>query len=213
MSLSVVVLAAGEGKRFHSSTPKPLHEIAGRPLLWHVLAAAAGLRADTTVVVTALPALPADGDVLVLYGDAPLLTLATLEQLLATHRELDADATVLTCEMRDPAGYGRILRDADGALVGVVEHRDATVEQRAITEVNSGLYVFRRAVLAGLAKLEADNDQGECYLPDLVPLVLEIGGTVAACRGAEGEIRGVNDRVELAEAAAVLRRRMLVALM
>src|SRR6266511_3466438 len=182
MSLSVVVLAAGEGKRFHSSTPKPLHEIAGRPLLWHVLAAAAGLRADTTVVVTALPALPADGDVLVLYGDAPLLTLATLEQLLATHRELDADATVLTCEMRDPAGYGRILRDADGALVGV-------------------------------AKLEADNDQGECYLPDLVPLVLETGGTVAACRGAEGEIRGVNDRVELAEAAAVLRRRMLVALM
>src|SRR6266498_1182000 len=211
MSLSVVVLAAGEGKRFHSSTPKPLHKVAGRALLWHVLAAAAGLRADNTVVVVgrgsdevreavegfslgpvafavqralrstddalaaALPVLPAEGDVLVLYGDAPLLTLATLEQLLATHRELGVDATFLTCKMRDPTGYGRVLRAADGALLGVVEQRDATVEQRAIDEVNAGLYVFRRGVLDGLAKLEADNDQGECYLADLVPLVLAAG--------------------------------------
>jgi len=249
MSLSVVVLAAGEGKRFHSSTPKPLHKVAGRALLWHVLAAAAGLRADNTVVVVgrgsdevreavegfslgpvafavqrelrgtgdavaaALPVLPAEGDVLVLYGDAPLLTLATLEQLLATHRELGVDATFLTCKMRDPTGYGRVLRAADGALLGVVEQRDATVEQRAIDEVNAGLYVFRRGVLDGLAKLEADNDQGECYLPDLVPLVLAAGGRVATCRGAEDEVRGVNDRVELAAAGAALRRRMLEALM
>jgi bifunctional UDP-N-acetylglucosamine pyrophosphorylase / glucosamine-1-phosphate N-acetyltransferase len=249
MSLSVVVLAAGEGKRFRSSTPKPLHQLAGRPMLWHVLSATAGLRADTTVVVVgrgvdqvrdavasfslgpvefavqrellgtgdalaaALPALPAEGDVLVLYGDAPLITLATLEQLLATHRDLGADATLLTCEMSDPAGYGRILRRPDGELSGVVEHRDASVEQRAITEVNAGFYVFRRGALDGLAKLEADNDQGECYLPDLVPLVLAAGGLVATCRGAEVEVRGVNDRVELAAAGAVLRRRVLEALM
>jgi bifunctional UDP-N-acetylglucosamine pyrophosphorylase/glucosamine-1-phosphate N-acetyltransferase len=249
MSLSVVVLAAGEGKRFHSSTPKPLHQVAGRTMLWHVLSATAGLRADVTVVVvgrggdevreavagyslgpidfavqrellgtgdalaTALPALPAEGDVLVLYGDAPLITLATLEQLLATHRDLDADATLLTCELSDPTGYGRILRRPSGELYGVVEQRDASLEQRAITEVNAGFYVFRRGVLDGLAKLEADNDQGECYLPDLVPLVLESGGLVATCRGAEAEVRGVNDRVELAAAGAVLRRRVLEALM
>jgi bifunctional UDP-N-acetylglucosamine pyrophosphorylase/glucosamine-1-phosphate N-acetyltransferase len=249
MSLSVVVLAAGEGKRFHSATPKPLQKVAGRALLWHVLAAAAGLRADTTVVVVgrgadqvreavegyslgpvafavqrelrgtgdalaaALPALPADGEVLVLYGDVPLITLATLEQLLTTHRELGADATMLTCEMRDPTGYGRILRDADDVLTGVVEQRDATVEQRAITEVNAGLYVFRRGVLDGLAKLQADNDQGEYYLPDLVPLVLAADGIVATCRVAEEEVRGVNDRAELAQAGAALRRRMLGALM
>jgi bifunctional UDP-N-acetylglucosamine pyrophosphorylase/glucosamine-1-phosphate N-acetyltransferase len=249
MSLSVVVLAAGEGKRFHSATPKPLQKVAGRALLWHVLAAAAGLRADTTVVVVgrgadqvreavegfslgpvafavqrelrgtgdalaaAQPALPADGEVLVLYGDVPLITLATLEQLLTTHRELGADATMLTCEMRDPTGYGRILRDADDVLTGVVEQRDATVEQRAITEVNAGLYVFRRGVLDGLAKLQADNDQGEYYLPDLVPLVLAADGIVATCRVAEEEVRGVNDRAELAQAGAALRRRMLGALM
>src|SRR4029453_5917800 len=158
-------------------------------------------------LAAALPVLPAEGHVLVLYGDAPLITLATLEQLLATHRDLGADATLLTCEMSDPAGYGRILRRPDGELTGVGEPRDASVEQRAITEVNAGFYVFRRGALDGLAKLEADNDQGECSLPPLVPRGL------AAGRGAGVEGRGVNDRVELAAAGAVLRRRVLEALM
>jgi len=249
MSLSVVVLAAGEGKRFHSSTPKPLHQVAGRALLWHVLAATAGLRADSTVVVigrgaddvrkavagfslgpvafavqhelrgtgdamaAALPLLTADGEVLVLYGDTPLITLATLELLLDTHRTLQADVTLLTCEAEDPTGYGRILRGADGAVTGVVEHRDATPEQRAVREVNAGFYVFSRPVLDGLAQLRAENDQGEYYLPDLVPVVLAHGGMVAACRGSEVEARGVNDRLQLADAGAVLRRRLLDALM
>jgi bifunctional UDP-N-acetylglucosamine pyrophosphorylase / glucosamine-1-phosphate N-acetyltransferase len=249
MGLSVVVLAAGEGKRFRSSTPKPLHALAGRALLWHVLAAAAGLRADWTVVVVgrdadqvraavagfslgpvafavqheqkgtgdamaaALPLLPPEGDVLVLYGDTPLITQATLEQLLDTHRTLGADVTLLTCETEDPTGYGRILRDPDGQVAGVVEQQDATQEQRAIREVNAGFYVFSRPVLDGLAQLRADNDQGEYYLPDLVPVVLAHGGAVAACRGSETETRGVNDRAELADAGTVLRRRLLDGLM
>ena len=246
MGLKVVVLAAGEGKRFRSSSlPKPLYPLAGRPLLWHVLAAAAELRADRTVVVvgrgadqvrsavpefgfgpvefaeqrelrgtgdalaTALPLLPPDGEVLVLYGDTPLVTTATLERLLEAHRAGAARATVLTCTMADPHGYGRVLRDPDGAVVGVVEERDATPEQRAVTEINGGLYVFERPLLDALAQLGAENDQGEQYLPDLFPMVVKEGGRVAAVSAPAEQVMGVNDRAQLAEAGAVLRRRVL----
>jgi bifunctional UDP-N-acetylglucosamine pyrophosphorylase / glucosamine-1-phosphate N-acetyltransferase len=245
MSLSVVVLAAGEGKRFRSALPKSLHPLAGRPLLWHVLAAAAPLKAGRTVVVVgvgaeevtaaakgfdlgplrfavqpeprgtgdalaiALPQLPRGGQVLVLYGDAPLVTTPLLERLLDHHRSAQAAATLLTCQLEDPSGYGRVLRDADGAVTGVVEQRDATPEQLAVREVNAGFYVFERRVLDGLAEVGSDNDQGECYLPDLVPVVLRGGGPVAACSGPSEEVRGVNDRAELAAAGAALRRRLL----
>jgi bifunctional UDP-N-acetylglucosamine pyrophosphorylase/glucosamine-1-phosphate N-acetyltransferase len=249
MRLSVVVLAAGEGKRFRSALPKPLHPLAGRPLLWHVLAATAPLKADRTVVVvgvgaeqvtaaaerfdlgplefavqpeprgtgdalaTALPLLPAGGQVLVLYGDTPLVTTAMLERLLEGHRSAQAAATILTCRPDDPSGYGRVLRDAGGAITGVVEHRDATPEQLAVGEVNAGFYVFERQVLDALAELRADNDQGERYLPDLVPLVQRDGGLVVGVPGPQEEAGGVNDRAELAAAAAVLRRRLLDRLM
>jgi bifunctional UDP-N-acetylglucosamine pyrophosphorylase / glucosamine-1-phosphate N-acetyltransferase len=247
----VVVLAAGEGKRFRSALPKPLHPLAGRPLLWHVLAATAPLKSDRTVVVvgvgaeqvtaaaerfdvgplefvvqpeprgtgdalaTALPLLqrrPAS-QVLVLYGDTPLVTTALLERLLERHRSAQAAVTLLTCRPDDPSGYGRVLRDADGAVTGVVEHRDATPEQRAVREVNAGFYVFERRVLDGLAELGGDNDQGERYLPDLVPVVRRDGGPVVAVHGPVEEAGGVNDRAELAAAAAVLRRRLLERLM
>jgi bifunctional UDP-N-acetylglucosamine pyrophosphorylase / glucosamine-1-phosphate N-acetyltransferase len=249
MSLSVVVLAAGEGKRFRSALPKPLHPLAGRPLLWHVLAAAAPLKADRTVVVVgvgaeevtaaaerfdvgplefvvqpqprgtgdalaaALPLLPSGGQALVLYGDVPLVTTALLERLLERHRSAAAAATILTCQLDDPDGYGRVLRNAAGVVTGVVEQRDATPDQLAVREVNAGFYVFERRVLDGLADLDGDNDQGEHYLPDLLPLVRRGGGLVTTAAGPEEEIRGVNDRVELAAAAAVLRRRLLERLM
>ena len=245
MGLSVVVLAAGEGKRFRSALPKPLHPLAGRPLLWHVLAAAAPLEPERTVVVVgkgaeqvadaatgadlgpvrvavqaeprgtgdalaaALPELPAGGEVLVLYGDTPLVTTALLEGLLATHRDQRAAATLLICTLADPTGYGRILRAADGSVAAVVEQRDATAEQQAIREVNAGFYVLDRSALGGLAALDDNNAQGERYLPDLLPLVQAGGGRVAACPGPAEEARGVNDRAELAEAAAVVRRRLL----
>jgi bifunctional UDP-N-acetylglucosamine pyrophosphorylase/glucosamine-1-phosphate N-acetyltransferase len=247
--LTVVVLAAGQGKRFRSTLPKPLHPLAGKPLLWHVLAAAASLKADRTVVVVgnvadqvtdavegfglgpvrfavqaeqrgtgdalaaALPLLEPDGDVLVLSGDTPLVSTALLEGLLAGHRSAGATATLLTCMLDDPSGYGRVLRDPDGTVTEVVEHRDATPEQLAVREVNAGFYVFRRPALDGLGELGSQNDQGEFYLPDLVPVVLRSGGLVAARQGPEEEVRGVNDRVELAEAGVVLRRRLLERLM
>jgi bifunctional UDP-N-acetylglucosamine pyrophosphorylase/glucosamine-1-phosphate N-acetyltransferase len=247
--LTVVVLAAGEGKRFRSAVPKPLHRVAGRPLLWHVLAAAAPLKADRTVVVVghgaeevtaaaggfdlgpvdfvvqadqrgtgdalaaALPLLEGDGDVMALSGDTPLVSTALLEGLLDAHRAARATATLLTATLDDPTGYGRVLRGEDGAVTGTVEERDATPEQRRLREVGTGMYVFRRPALDGLAELRPDNDQGEYYLPDLVPLVLAGGGRVATAEGPEEEVRGVNDRVELAEAVAVLRRRLLERLM
>ncbi|MFL6191271.1 MAG: bifunctional UDP-N-acetylglucosamine diphosphorylase/glucosamine-1-phosphate N-acetyltransferase GlmU [Actinomycetes bacterium] len=247
--LTVVVLAAGEGKRFRSALPKPLHPVAGRPLLWHVLAAAAPLKADRTVVVVgngadrvtaavegfdlgpvdfavqadqrgtgdalaaAVGLLDGDGDVLVLSGDTPLVSTALLEGLLDAHRSARATATLLTCTLEDPTGYGRILRDAGGAVTGMVEERDATPAQRRLPEVGAGMYVFRRPALDGLAELRPDNDQGEYYLPDLVPLVLAGGGRVATLEGPAAEARGVNDRVELAGAEAVLRRRLLERLM
>jgi bifunctional UDP-N-acetylglucosamine pyrophosphorylase / glucosamine-1-phosphate N-acetyltransferase len=249
IGLSVVVLAAGEGKRLRSALPKSLHPLAGRPLLWHVLAATAPLKAGRTVVVvgvaarevtaaaerfdlgplrfavqpeprgtgdalaTALPQLPRDDQVLVLYGDTPLVTPALLERLLDRHRSAQAAATLLTCELDDPSGYGRVLRDADGTVTGVVEHRDATPEQLAVREVNAGFYVFERRVLDHLVELGTDNDQGERYLPDLVPAVLRGGGLVATCPGPAEEVGGVNDRTELAAAGAVLRRRLLERLM
>ena len=248
-SLTVVVLAAGEGKRFRSALPKPLHPVAGRPLLWHVLAAAAPLKADRTVVVVgngadqvtaatdgfdlgpvvfatqaaqrgtgdalaaALPQLEGDGDVLVLFGDTPLVSAELLEGLVDAHRSARADATLLTCTMADPTGLGRVLRDPDGAVTRIVEERDATPAQRAIREVSAGMYVFRRPVLNGLSELRPDNDQGEYYLPDLVPHMLAGGGRVVTAEGPELEVMGVNDRIELAAAEAVLRRRLLERLM
>jgi len=247
--LTVVVLAAGEGRRFCSALPKPLHAVAGRPLLWHVLAAAAPLAADRTVVVVgngadqvqaavegfdlgpvqfavqraqrgtgdalaaALPLLDGDGDVLVLFGDTPLISTALLEELVDAHRSAMATATMLTCTLEDPTGYGRVLRDPGGAVTGVVEERDATPDQRRIREVAAGMWVFRRPALDGLAELRPDNDQGEYYLPDLVPVVRAAGGSLATRQGPEDEVRGVNDRVELAAAEAVLRRRLLEGLM
>jgi bifunctional UDP-N-acetylglucosamine pyrophosphorylase / glucosamine-1-phosphate N-acetyltransferase len=247
--LTVVVLAAGEGKRFRSAVPKPLHPVAGRPLLWHVLAAAAPLKADRTVVVVgnggsqvaeavrdfdlgavefaaqasqrgtgdalaaALPLLDDAGDVLVLSGDTPLVSTVLLERLLDTHRAARASATLLTCIFEDPTGYGRILRDDRGEFTGVVEERDATPGQRQLREGGAGIYAFARPALDHLAELRPDNDQGEYYLPDLVPRILAAGGRVVTAEGPEDETRGVNDRVELAAAAALLRRRLLERLM
>jgi bifunctional UDP-N-acetylglucosamine pyrophosphorylase/glucosamine-1-phosphate N-acetyltransferase len=164
-------------------------------------------------LAAAVPTLPAGGEVLVMYGDTPLLTTATLEALVATHLAERAAMTLVSFDADDPTGYGRILRDAGGAVTGVVEQRDATPEQLALREGNAGVYVFDRQALDLLAKVGADNDQGEYYLPDLVPLVLAAGGRVATVAAGEEEVQGVNDRAQLAAASAVLRRRALERLM
>jgi bifunctional UDP-N-acetylglucosamine pyrophosphorylase / glucosamine-1-phosphate N-acetyltransferase len=149
------------------------------------------------------------GDVLVLYADVPLLQSATLARLLETHRAARASATVLTALFDDPYGYGRVVRDGRGRVVRIVEERDASGEDRAIKEVNSGIYVLALGPLfQALHQVAIDNAQGEYYLTDLVGLYHQRGlGIATLCLESPDELRGVNSRVDLAAIAAVLRTR------
>jgi bifunctional UDP-N-acetylglucosamine pyrophosphorylase/glucosamine-1-phosphate N-acetyltransferase len=243
---AVVVLAAGEGTRMRSSTPKVLHQLLGRSLLGHVLAATSPLGAQDTIVVVghgrdrvvehlvsvapdaksvvqeqqngtghamrvALSAAPQlAGAVVVVSGDTPLLQSQTLVSLVSEHLSQGSAATLLTARCDDPHGYGRIVRDGQGSVVAIVEHRDADQAVLAIDEINSGIYVFDAAALTdALAQLSTDNSQGEEYLTDVVGLLVAGGQTVSAVVVDDGdEVMGVNDRVQLAAADAVLRRRV-----
>ena len=167
-------------------------------------------------VACALAALPAEltGPVVVTSGDVPLLDTATLEALVAQHRERGDAVTLLTAELDDPTGYGRVIR-AGGpdalAVAGVVEHRDATPEQRAVREINAGVYVFDAAHLrAALATLGTDNDQGEIYLTDVVARAHSQGLSASALVVSDHWlVEGCNDRVQLAALGAELNRRVL----
>jgi bifunctional UDP-N-acetylglucosamine pyrophosphorylase/glucosamine-1-phosphate N-acetyltransferase len=250
--LHVVVLAAGKGTRMKSMRPKVLHELAGRPLIEHVLDTAGRLNARTTTLVvghgaedvrSALAARPgvqfvmqspqlgtghallqADavlamehGTVLLLYGDVPLLQPDTLARLIERHRQERASATVLTAQLADPYGYGRIVRDASGTIARIVEERDASGDERAIREVNSGIYAIELAGLfEALRQLATDNAQGEYYLTDLVAQYRQRGLVVETlCVDDPAELRGVNSRVDLAELTRVLldrkRRELMLA--
>jgi bifunctional UDP-N-acetylglucosamine pyrophosphorylase / glucosamine-1-phosphate N-acetyltransferase len=151
-----------------------------------------------------------DGDVLVLSGDTPLLTAELLAGLVETHRREGAAATILSAEPPDPRLYGRIVRDADGNVVRIAEGTDATPEERKIREVNSSIYVFRSADLwPALEQLQPKNVQGELYLTDAIEILVGAGAKVAAHIAADyRETDGVNTRVELAQAGAVLRDRI-----
>jgi bifunctional UDP-N-acetylglucosamine pyrophosphorylase/glucosamine-1-phosphate N-acetyltransferase len=250
--IAVVVLAAGQGTRMRSARPKVLHEIAGLPMVAHVLRAAQALEPERLAVVVrhereavaaavlehapealvvdqdevpgtgralevALTALDGfDGDVLVLSGDVPLVDAAVLDPLLALHRSGDAAATLVTAVPADATGYGRVLRDPDGLVDRIVEHKDATDEERLVAEVNAGIYVFRSTGLAQrLAALDAANAQGERYLTDVVVAVRAAGQRVhAVAAGDIDAVAGVNDRAQLAAAArrmndAIVRRHQL----
>ena len=246
MSLeTVVILAAGEGTRMKSSTPKVLHPIAGRSLVGHVLHAVDALAPKHVRVVVgagreqveahlsevaphvttvfqekrggtghatqlALDGLKATGTILVLAGDTPMLTGTSLAQLLEEHHAGGFTASVLTAEHPDPTGYGRIIRGDDDSLLRIVEERDADEVQRDILEVNSGVYAFDAVKLAGaIGKLKNDNSQGELYLTDVIEILRNEGGKIAAVLIDDFiEILGVNDRVQLAESAALLRDRI-----
>jgi bifunctional UDP-N-acetylglucosamine pyrophosphorylase/glucosamine-1-phosphate N-acetyltransferase len=152
------------------------------------------------------------GTVLVTYGDVPLLDAATLGELAAAHEQDGNAVTVLTAEVEDPTGYGRILRDGgSGEVLGIVEHKDADAAQRAITEINSGIYAFDLPVLrAALARIGTDNAQGEKYLTDVLAIARADGGTVRAASTTDRWlVEGVNDRVQLARLGAEMRRRIL----
>lgn len=159
----------------------------------------------------ALDALPGDltGTVLVTYGDVPLLTGDTLVELVARHDESGSAATVITAHLDNPQGYGRIVRDTDGSVAGIVEQKDATDEQRAITEINSGIYAFDVAVLReALGQVDTDNAQGEKYLTDVLRIAREGGkGVSAHVIDDLWQTEGVNDRVQLATLGRELNRR------
>jgi bifunctional UDP-N-acetylglucosamine pyrophosphorylase / glucosamine-1-phosphate N-acetyltransferase len=243
MSLeTVVVLAAGEGTRMKSATPKVLHSISGRTLLGHVLHAVDSLNAKNLRIVVgagrelvekhvaeiaphattvfqehrggtghatqlALAGITPAGTVLVLAGDTPMLSGASLAALLDVHHKGGFVASVMTAEHPDPTGYGRIVRGEDGSLLRIVEERDANDNEKAIYEINSGVYAFDGAKLAGaIGKLKNDNSQGELYLTDVLEILRNDGGSVAAVLIEDFiEILGVNDRAQLAESAALLR--------
>ncbi len=230
-----------------SGIPKVLHEICGRTLLGHVLAAVEPLKPARTVVVVgsgrsqvsalldsaapdalpvvqeeqlgtghavrlALQALPdADGTILVLPGDAPLLTAATLSTLVEQHVRDEAAATLLTAVLADPFGYGRVIRDSSGVVTRVVEHRDAVPAELDVTEVGTSVYAFDATLLrAALDRVGTDNVQGEEYLPDAIGVLVADGYAIGALIAQDaGEAEGVNDRVQLAAARRRLRDRLV----
>ena len=228
--MNVVILAAGQGKRMRSDLPKVLHRLGGRPLLAHVLDTARELGAAKICVVyghggeavrealgaddiawakqepqlgtghavlQALPHLDPEQPTLVLYGDVPLIGTATLARL---HEIAAGGLGVLTVEMDDPAGYGRIVRE-DGEIRRIVEERDASDDERAISEVNTGFVAAPTQALARwLSGLGNDNAQGEYYLTDIVALAIGEGMPVATTQPDEAwEVLGVNSKVQLAE--------------
>ncbi len=163
------------------------------------------------VALTAFSAdLDVDDDLLVVPGDAPLLRPSSLARLAEEHASGDSAATLLTARFPDPTGYGRILRDTQGRVTGIVEEADATPEQRMVDEVCVSVYCFRRGLLApALRRLAPDNAQAEYYLTDVVGVLREAGHRVAACPADDpAETAGVNDRAQLAAAEAVLRDRI-----
>lgn len=149
------------------------------------------------------------GDVLVLSGDVPLLRGETLQNLITSHRQAGRKATVLTAMFEDPTGYGRVLRDATGAVKRIVEHKDASEAERAVQEINSGIYVFDISLLFKyIHQLDSNNSQGELYLTDVVRFMVEDGHPVGAViAGDPNEINGVNTVEQLAEVERLLLER------
>lgn len=150
-----------------------------------------------------------DGDVIVLPGDTPLIRTGTLASLVVEHRVSGAACTLLTARMDDPSGYGRVVRDKDDRVRRIVEHRDADETELAIDEINTGIYVFRRSLLApALRRITPDNAQGEMYVTDVVAVLAQAGHPVVSLVAVDAEeTQGVNDRAQLAVAEAELRRR------
>ncbi|TDU91341.1 bifunctional UDP-N-acetylglucosamine pyrophosphorylase/glucosamine-1-phosphate N-acetyltransferase [Kribbella voronezhensis] len=248
----VIVMAAGQGTRMKSATPKVLHEIGGRSLVGHAVVTARALAPEHLVVVVGtgreqveahLAAIDPDvrtavqeqqlgtgdavragltvvpegfeGEVIVTSGDVPLLQTDTLQQLVAEHDKNANAITVLTARVPDPTGYGRIIPAEDGSVAGIVEHKDATAEQRRIDEINAGIYVFDAATLRdGLSRISTDNAQGELYLTDVLAIAKSDGKRVGAFVTEDAmQTEGVNDRVQLATLRAELNRRTLDTLM
>jgi len=246
-SIATVILGAGMGTRMKSAKPKVLHEIAGRPMVSHLLGTVAALNAEKSIVVVApsmqnvrdvvapatiavqeealgtghavaaaLPELDGfDGDVLVLYGDTPLMTLETLEKMIAKRREDDQTAVVvLGFEPDDPLEYGRLVTAADGSLSAIVEYADADEATRAIGLCNSGVMAINGKYIADLiGAVDNKNAKGEFYLTDIVEIARSQGLKAQVVIGGEEELLGVNNRMQLAEAEKIAQSRWRTAAM
>ena len=246
MALSVIILAAGQGKRMHSDLPKVSQPLGGATLLEHVVRSAAALDAAAVHVVyghggeavqmghrhlsvnwvlqaeqlgtghAVMQAMPKVDDkdlVLILYGDVPLVRPATLRRL--TDSAAKGNLAVLTAKLSDPTGYGRLLRDGAGRVTRIVEEKDATAAERWIDEVNTGLVACGGARLKGwLAKVGNKNAQKEYYLTDVIAMAVADGVTVDGVLSDDrDEVRGVNDKQQLAQAEKALRKRVANELM
>ena len=231
MSLDIIILAAGQGTRMRSALPKVLHPVAGQSMLGHVIATARQLSPNRIHVVIghgaeqvrhrlaaedlnfveqaeqlgtghavaqALPALTAER-VLILYGDVPLIEAATLERLLG--QVGPRQIALLTVALDEPTGYGRIIRDEQGLVQAIVEHKDASAEQKLITEGNTGILAVPGERLGGwLGRLSNSNAQGEYYLTDVIAMAVADGLRVATEHPLDAmEVQGANDRIQLAE--------------
>lgn len=228
--MSVVILAAGKGTRMYSDLPKVLHSLAGKPMVQHVIDAAKELGASAVHLVyghggdllrqtlrednlnwvlqaeqlgtghamqQAAPFFSDDEDILMLYGDVPLISVETLQRLRDAKPQ--GGIGLLTVKLDDPTGYGRITRD-NGAVTGIVEHKDASEEQRRIQEINTGILVANGADLKRwLAKLTNNNVQGEYYITDIIAMAYQEGREIAAVHPQRlSEVEGVNNRLQLA---------------
>ena len=229
MTLSVIILAAGKGTRMNSRLPKVLQPLAGQPLLAHVFKQANALQAERIIgvighgsehvkqtfadqavewieqteqlgtghaVQVTLPVLPTRGQSLILYGDVPLIRAQTLQQLQAA---ATGGIAMMTLEVGNPTGYGRIVRQ-DDKIQRIVEHKDASEDERKITEINTGIYCVDNACLhRWLPKLSNNNAQGEYYLTDIVEMAVADGLHIGSVQPEyEFEVEGVNDRLQLA---------------
>jgi len=231
MPLDIVILAAGQGTRMRSNLPKVLHPLAGKPMLIHVIDTARALAPKAIHLITghaaqqvqqaceakdlhfiyqqeqlgtghavmqALPFLSGE-KTLVLYGDVPLIEAQTLQQLLS--QVSDKQIALLTVELENPTGYGRIIRSESGAVVAIVEEKDAGPAQKAIREGNSGIIALPTARLADwLNRLSNHNAQGEYYLTDVIALAVADSAQIATVKAQDAmEVQGANDRIQLAE--------------
>ncbi len=241
MSLHVIVLAAGQGKRMMSELPKVAHMAAGRPLVGWVLKTVSGLDPDTTVVVvghgaddverllpdhvasavqeeqlgtghatsvglSAIKDIDPDDTVVVLYGDLPLLTPDLVSDL--AHREDGVAARLVVVEFEDPTGYGRVIHDGDGLVTSIVEEKDTNEEQRALRDINAGVYSFRAGdLIDALAVISNENAQGEYYLTDVIGILADRGERIEPVRAIPEEVVGINSQDQLAEARRLLQAR------
>ena len=243
--MNIVILAAGQGKRMHSNLPKVLHPIAGKALVSHVIDTARSLSPQTLCLVyghggdavrttlaapdlawalqepqlgtghavqQAVPHLKGDGTTLVLYGDVPLIQAETLKRLIQAAQDALA---ILTVELADPSGYGRIVRNAKGEVVRIVEQKDSTPEERSIHEINTGIMAMPTARLGEwLGRLSNNNAQKEYYLTDIVSMAVTDGLPIHTANPKhEWEVLGVNSKVQLAELERIAQRNTAEALM